>query len=153
MKAESLSALSTAISPGTRIAPGTWLMLNKYLFNEQLDGWMGAGVYMTMIVSDISGKSHLDRVPYLAMLSQASTAKKRCSKHNLDTWALFLNAYLGSCYHVSCEDFFCLHSTHASVCGMACLRILVRWFPTELLWEKETPPGVRGVQLYLPIHG
>lgn len=35
---------------------------------------MGAGRYMTMIVSDIAGKRHVDKVPNLGMLSQVPTS-------------------------------------------------------------------------------
>lgn len=140
MKAVVLSALLFDLSTGTRIIPGMWLVLNNYLFNEWLNGWMGACMYRTMTARDIFGNRHLDRVPNLGMLSQARSAMKRCSKHNSDTWALFLIASLGSFCHVSYEEFFCLCRTHASVYGFR-----YAWLPVGLLRETAIPSGMKGV--------
>lgn len=81
--------------------------------------------------------------------------RKRWAKHTLDAWELLLNLYLGSLYHVSYEDFFCLHRTHARVCSRACYGFSYAWFPLGLLWKEAALSATRGVPrphwLHLPI--
>lgn len=140
MKAVVLPALLFDLSTGTRIIPGMWLVLNNYLFNEWLNGWMVhacTGPWL-LGISLVTGTWTGSLI--LECFLRHDLPWRDALKHNSDTWALFLISYLGSFYHVSYEDFFCLWRTHASVYGFR-----YAWLPVGLLQETAIPSGMKGV--------